>query len=278
MLHNYNNNILKNNKLLFNKIKQNNNLYKLMKYLEKYNNNQSTYYYTKILFYNNKMNFKGGATTSQKTEFPVLLHVLDFISRYNRHSYYCINMESNNFEERRDLPTLLKSNTICPKYIYCAGALIRINYDIGNNIKKYDIFYNEGDELDICACTITSADEVVSIQLQCGATSTVTNDNQLMFYLFCTLYEGTHDNINIFFINVYDYLNKLYLNNLDFNKHIQYNLTCETDDININYTIKISYQRCNGIILYILKMILIILTHYKLIKPLIKLCPWYQLH
>ena len=73
MITNYDNNIfnnilkIKNNKFFLPKIKQNINLYKLIKYLEKYNNNQSTYYYTKILFYNNKIqmssgnNFNGGA-------------------------------------------------------------------------------------------------------------------------------------------------------------------------------------------------------------------------
>ena len=42
--------IIHNNKIFFDKIKQDNNLYKLLKYLNKYNNNQSKYYYKNKLY------------------------------------------------------------------------------------------------------------------------------------------------------------------------------------------------------------------------------------
>lgn len=225
-----------NNKFLFNEIKQNNNLYKLMKYLEKYNNNQSTYYYTKILFYNNKMNFKGGAITPPDTKFAVLSYVLNDIMRYNS-SYYYANNKSSDFKLCNDLHILLQTDATFPQYIYCNGALIEISRDNDNILYKYGIYYNEDAKLNISCCTINSFDDL-SITLQYKDPSMVIDDKSPKFYLYCTLYEGI-SLIDAFFIKVYTELNNLYY--YRYGKYIKYDINPIINSSQISFIVNICY-------------------------------------
>jgi len=107
MITNYDNNIfnnilkIKNNKFFLSKIKQNINLYKLIKYLEKYNNNQSTYYYTKILFYNNKIQMSSGNNFNGNSNF--------YGGAGGTYSYSCYDLDNSPFDFRT-IPTILRKS------------------------------------------------------------------------------------------------------------------------------------------------------------------------
>ena len=151
-LNNYNK--ITHNKLLFNKIKQNSNLYKLIKYLDKYNNNQSNYYYKKILFYNNIMNFKGGSEPSIDSN----LSLREFIfmdMQYNistKMSLYTKNQDKlikiDKIENlppidflQSNLTELFSSEDEEEVYIYDNDSIIKITYNKQNRLYNYSIYY-----------------------------------------------------------------------------------------------------------------------------------------